>query len=193
MIRLLIISLMLFSAENAVSQPKKDRAVVDNNKKFLYSDSSGVTRSYIAYFGDTLPVPALTTIEGKHINQADLKGKTVVYNFWFVACKPCVAEIPALNKLVKKYQSDSIAFIAITFDKEERISSFLKTNEFSFQIASLPQAVIANIKQVALYPFTAIVNRQGKISFAIFGRPLGVNPDEAIFKLLSTQVDKALQ
>ena len=29
-----------------------------------------------------------------------LRGRVVVLNFWFLACAPCQAEIPSLNKLV---------------------------------------------------------------------------------------------
>ncbi len=173
-------------------QTKNLGVVFDNNKKYLYSDSSGVTQSYISYFGDSFHIPDLTTIDDKSITKAGLACNTVIYNFWFVACRPCVAEIPALNKLVKKYQSDSIVFIAITFDNENRIRDFLKKKEFNFQIASLPQTEIDNIKKIAFYPFTAIVTREGKLSFAIFSRPIGKNPEEEIFYWLDKQIGKAL-
>jgi peroxiredoxin len=178
----------LFSA----GQNKNQRVVVDNNKQFLYSDSLGVTQSYIEHFGDQFPVPDLSTISGRTIRWEDLKGKTVICNFWFVACRPCVAEIPALNKLAAKYQSDSIIFLAITFDKEEIVRAFLQKKEFAFQIASLPQMEIDKIKKIAFYPFTAIVTKNGKLSFAIFSRPTGKDPTEAIFNLLDKQVEKAL-
>ena len=176
----------------SVGQTKKQRVVVDNDKKYLFSDTAGVTQSYIAYFGDKFPVPDLTTIDGKSISQADLKGKTVIYNFWFVSCPPCVAEIPALNKLVNKYASDTILFVAITFDKEDRIKEFLQKREFSFQIARFGQAEIDSIKKITFYPFTAIVTKEGKLSFALFSRPIGKNPEEEIFNLLDKQIEKAL-
>ncbi len=192
MIRLNFISVALLISLYSAGQTKKERVVVDNDKKFLYSDTSGVTQSYISHFGDTFPVPNLTTIDGKSITQADLKGKTVIYNFWFVSCRPCVAEIPALNKLVKKYQSDTTLFVAVTFDNDNRIKVFLQKHEFTFQIASLPQTEIDTIKKIAFYPFTAIVTKKGKLSFALFSRPTGKNPEEEIFNLLDKQIEKAL-
>ncbi len=192
MIRLKFISVALLISLYSVAQTRKQRVVFDNDKKFLYSDSAGVTQSYITYFGDTFTVPDITTIDGHTINQDDLKGKTVVYNFWFVACRPCIAEIPALNKLVKKHRSDTTLFVAVTFDKEDRIKEFLQKHEFSFQIASLPQAAIDTIKKISFYPFTAIVTKVGKLSFALFSRPIGKNPEEEIFNLLDKQIEKAL-
>lgn len=45
-----------------------------------------------------------TTHIGKPMSRASLKGKVVVMNFWFIGCKPCVAEMPALNRLVERYR-----------------------------------------------------------------------------------------
>ena len=191
MTRLPFISVALLISFYLMGQ--KQRVVVDNNKKFLYSDSAGVTQSYISYFGDSLPVPDLTTIDGKPITQSGLTGKTVIYNFWFVSCRPCVAEIPALNELVKKYQADTtIMFLAVTFDNETRIKEFLQKHEFAFQIVSLSQTEIDKIKKISFYPFTAIVTKEGKLSFALFSRPTGKNPEKEIFSLLDKQVEKAL-
>jgi peroxiredoxin len=193
MTKLNFISVALLISLYSAGQTKKQRVVVDNDKKFLYSDTAGVTQSYITYFGDRFPVPDLTTIDGKFINQADLKGKIVMYNFWFVSCRPCVAEIPALNRLVKKYKSDTtLLFVAITFDKVDHIKEFLQKHEFSFQIASLPQPEIDTIKKISFYPFTAIVTKEGKLSFALFSRPIGKDPEEEIFNLLDKQIEKVL-
>ena len=40
------------------------------------------------------------TIGGKRLTLAELQGKVVVINFWFIGCAPCISEMPALNKLV---------------------------------------------------------------------------------------------
>lgn len=190
--RLYFTFIVLLISFLSAGQSKSPRVVTDNHKKFLYTDTSGVTASYISYFGDTFSVPDFTTVTGQSFTQADLKGKTVIYNFWFVACRPCVAEIPALNKLVKKYQSDTILFVAITFDEKSRINEFLKNREFDFKIASLPQAEVDKIKKISFYPFTAIITKEGKLSFALFGRPMGKNSEEEVFNVLDKQIAKAL-
>lgn len=192
MTKLIFPFLTLLVSLHSTGQNKKERVVIDNNKKFLYSDSLGITKSYISHFGDSLPVPVLTTVSGKSVTPEFLKGKTVIYNFWFIACRPCVAEIPGLNKLEEKYRSDSILFVAVTFDNEDRVKEFLQKKDFRFQVASLPQAEIDNIKKISFYPFTAIVTKQGKLSFVVCNRPIGKNPAEDMFSLLDKQVEKAL-
>lgn len=190
--RFCFISMTLLLSFCLAGQRNKQRVVEDGGKKFLYTDSAGVTQSYISYFSDSLPVPDLVTIDKKLIPTSVRKGKTIVYNFWFVSCRPCVSEIPALNQLVKKYQSDSTLFIAVTFDTENRINAFLQNHEFAFQIVRLSQMEIDKIKKISFYPFTAIVTREGKLSFALFGRPAGKNSETAIFDLLDKQIGKAL-
>jgi thiol-disulfide isomerase/thioredoxin len=174
----------------ALSQ--KQKVVVDINKKYQYREGSGITQSYIEYYGDSFSTPDLTIIDGRSISQTDLLGKTIIYNFWYAACRPCIAEMPVLNRLATKYNTDSILFIGITFDNEERIKGFLQKHDYAFLISSLPQAEIDKIKKIAFYPFTAIVTKKGKLSFALCCHSSGKNSDVELFNLLDKQIEKAL-
>lgn len=62
--------------------------------------------------GCQMPDFEAKTLAGKILSRKSLKGKIVVMNFWFIGCKPCVAELPALNKLVQHYKAKDIVFIA---------------------------------------------------------------------------------
>jgi thiol-disulfide isomerase/thioredoxin len=175
-----------------LSQITKPHSFVDNGKKYTYTDTGGVTASYIAHFGEKFIVDSIITPGGESL-LLSAQPKVTVYNFWFVACKPCIAEIPALNRLAEKYGSDSVQFIAITFDDAERIKTFLEKNRFDFMIGTLPMETINKIKKVAYYPFTAVVNRHQKLSFVLTGRPVGKDPGREIFEVLDPQIHKALQ
>lgn len=175
------------------SQKIKQRTVFDNNKKYVYTDTGGVTRSYIEYFGASFNYPALETISGEHLTPATYVGKTVVLNFWFVACKPCVEEMPALNRLYEKYNSDSIIFLAISFDDSTKIKKFLGTNDFRFKIASLSQPEIAKYKKISFYPLTMILNRQGIVKYVLFGRPTGKQFLDETYTLLDSKLSDIIQ
>ena len=58
--------------------------------------------------------------------------KLYVINFWFIHCKPCVQEIPDLNKLAKAFKDQPVAFVALTFDTNDDVAAFLKTTPFNF-------------------------------------------------------------
>jgi thiol-disulfide isomerase/thioredoxin len=165
--------------------------IVDNGLTFRYTGSAGVTASYIEHFGDTLTVPAMTKLDGSVIGSKELRGRTVVFNFWFAACKPCVAEIPVLNRLAETYRSDSVLLIGVTWDTKEKINAFLASRPFDFMIVHLSIDSIQQFKKVSLYPLTAIVNKRGKISFVVFARRPGEG-DQAFYEVLEREVRKAL-
>ena len=47
----------------------------------------------------------------------DLKGKYVYVDVWATWCGPCIAEIPSLKKVEKKYHGKNIEFVSISIDK----------------------------------------------------------------------------
>jgi len=47
----------------------------------------------------------------------DLKGKYLYLDIWATWCGPCIAEIPSLKKLEKKYHGKNIEFVSISIDK----------------------------------------------------------------------------
>jgi len=66
-----------------------------------------------------------------------LKGRTglVLINFWATWCEPCRSEIPALNRMHKKYPS--VAFVGINVDDPENrgaIRGFLKKFPIDYEI-----------------------------------------------------------
>ena len=49
--------------------------------------------------GKEIPAFEATTLNERVINNASLKNKVVVINFWFIACPPCIAELGGLNEV----------------------------------------------------------------------------------------------
>ena len=83
------------------------------------------------------PMPEFTaqSLVGKPISKQSLEGKIVVMNFWFIGCKPCLAELPALNRLVDEYQGKEVVFLAFGNSTRKRtIEEFLPKHKFKYQI-----------------------------------------------------------
>tara|TARA_R110002020_G_scaffold73623_7_gene188915 strand:- start:7671 stop:8258 length:588 start_codon:yes stop_codon:yes gene_type:complete len=81
--------------------------------------------------GKELPKFELNLLSGKKLNSESLKGKPTVINFWFSNCAPCIEEMPLLNKIKSEFGND-VNFISITFQNQNEVNEFLKTNEFDF-------------------------------------------------------------
>ncbi|MCT2563336.1 TlpA family protein disulfide reductase [Chryseobacterium herbae] len=113
---------------------------------------------------DYKPRPAIdftvTDIKGKKHQLSKLKNKTVVLNFWFTNCLPCVKEIPELNELVKA--NPDVVFIAFATDKADKLKKFLGKHQFSYHI--VPNALdISKKYNIAAYP-THFVIKNGIIT-----------------------------
>lgn len=52
------------------------------------------------------------------------KGKYVYIDIWATWCKPCIAQIPSLKKLEKKYHNKNIEFVSISIDDESTAGSW---------------------------------------------------------------------
>ena len=54
--------------------------------------------------------------KGGTTSLSDLKGKYVYVDVWATWCGPCIAEIPSLKKVEKKYHGKNIEFVSISVD-----------------------------------------------------------------------------
>jgi thiol-disulfide isomerase/thioredoxin len=69
--------------------------------------------------------------------------KPTIFNFWATFCKPCVAEIPYFQQLVKKYEKEGVELVLISLDLSEaypkQISSFATKYKFTSPIKFLAE------------------------------------------------------
>ena len=107
-------------------------------------------------------------IYGKTYSIKKLKGKVIVLNFWFVECKPCVMEIPELNKLVEKYKGKDVVFIGLATNNKTRIENFIKNTPFNYQIISDSKAV-AEMYKVSSYPTHIVIDKNSIIKYFSVG------------------------
>lgn len=104
-------------------------------------------------------------LEGKKFKTADLVGKVLVLNFWFINCPPCRKEIPDLNELVKKYEGrDDVVFIAIALDQAYEVDGFLKDSPFNYHHLT-DGKYYAQKFGIRAYPSHAIVDKGGIVKF----------------------------
>ena len=110
----------------------------------------------------------LTDLNGKKWNSKDLSGKTVVINFWFTACKPCIQEMIYLNKLVEENKDSSVVFIAPAPENETQIKKCLKKYAFEYNITPSSTDFISAMN-IENFPTHLVIDKEGIIRQVFIG------------------------
>ena len=110
----------------------------------------------------------LKDLNNKKWDSKELKGKTVVINFWFTACRPCIMEMVYLNKLVAENKDSAVVFIAPAPENEVQIKKFLKKYSFDYNI--IPSSIdYINALGIENFPTHLVIDKEGIIRQVFIG------------------------
>lgn len=129
---------------------------------------------------------AFTSLQGEYISIDDLKGKVVVLDFWGTWCGPCVASVPELRSLYKRYSKEpSFMLIGISSDFDEQVwRQFTEKNQMVWPQYRDKDRKIQNAFNIRAYPTYIVIDHEGIVRFQSSG--LGwvqaANLDNAIEK-----------
>jgi peroxiredoxin len=136
------------------------------------------------------PVPAFEagTLDGKTFRMQDLKGKTVLLNFFATWCPSCKAELPELQKQVwERFQARGLVLLAIGREHSEKeLERFRKENGYTFDFAPDPKREIFKLFATQNIPRNVLVGKDGTVAY----HGVGYEPEE--FRSLIASIDKAL-
>ena len=113
---------------------------------------------------------AFKDADGKAMDIADFKGKGLLVNFWASWCVPCREEMPALDELAAKYNSDDFMVLPVNLDIGEdglgKARAFLEDNKFAHLplYADNSFAAFERLKKEAVavgLPATLVLDAQG--------------------------------
>lgn len=115
--------------------------------------------------GALAPLFTANLIDGKPINAADLRGKVIVLNFWFIGCPACRFEIPKLNETAAKFTGNAnIEFIAITFDRAAQVRKYTAKTRFDYKQIVDAKSILSSFV-VGGYPKNVVIGKDGRIVY----------------------------
>jgi peroxiredoxin len=128
------------------------------------------TRSMV---GQPRPGFALPDLEGEVRDISDWDGNILAVNFWATWCAPCKEEIPEFIELQDRYRDDGVVFIGVALDNIEAVTDFVERYGMNYPVLIGEQAVIdaarAYGNNIGALPYTAFVNREGRIVHTHYG------------------------
>lgn len=139
---------------NFTSRPAQDTAQV-----FKASDIRG----------KAFDVGVLRTLDGRTVSLEQLKGKPTLINLWFTTCKPCIEEMPVLNRIRRSF-GDKVNFVAITYERTEQVQAFLLKHPFDFLHVADAQALTDSLRMKA-FPVNIFLDRAGIVRRVESGIP----------------------
>jgi peroxiredoxin len=144
--------------------------------------------------GAQIPEFESRTLDDLLMNRQKLEGKITILNFWFIACPPCVAEIPGFNALVEKYGTDRINYVAMGRDDAEDITAFLKGNPWKFEILPDNHNTIHELFKINWgFPTTFLLNEKAEIILAFSGGKSDETAVQEIQDMLVPAIEQALK
>jgi len=114
------------------------------------------------------PAPEIAAKEWLHADGAPtlaaLRGQVVLVEFWATWCGPCVASIPHLNALQKKFGSRPFKLLSFTQQDRGIIDAFLRRTPMEYVIGTESEATFERYGIIGI-PAAFVVDKEGKISW----------------------------
>lgn len=146
------------------------------------------------------PLFTLKDLDGKTVSLADLKGKTVIVDFWATWCGPCKASFPGMQMAVNKYKDNpNVKFLFVdTWENAENyadgVKKFIADNKYTFHVlldekdeSGRQQKIVSQFKVEGI-PTKFIIDKTGNIRFKVVGFS---GSAEQLVDEVSTMIDMA--
>ena len=79
----------------------------------------------------------LATLDGGTVHLADLRGKTVVIDFWATWCLPCEFQVPALNAFWEAHEADGdveVLGVSVDFGEPEVVAKWVDSKGVRYKV-----------------------------------------------------------
>lgn len=136
------------------------------------------------------PLPALDIrdAQGAAAGLETLRGRAVLLNLWASWCMPCVAELPALDRLKPRIEPRGVAVVALSLDRAGKTAvtaTFARLGLSNLAIHTDDSRRAAELLSAPVLPTTLLIDRQGS-ELARFVGPAEWDTATALMDALAT-------
>jgi len=146
---------------------------------------------------ETLPDLTFTTLEGRSVRLADLRGKVVVLDVWHMLCLGCVEELTHYQAAPELVANRQVALLAVTEDTNETaLRKFVEEKGWTFPVASITPAVRQALlgPGQAVLPQVRVLGPEGLLHYRLGPEQANVETlKQLVRKLLPASPDRAAE
>ncbi len=124
----------------------------------------------------------LKDMHNKPVTLSGLRGKIVLVNFWATWCLPCRTEMPVLDALQTRFDSQGLVVLGITDENPFTVGSYLSSTTYHTDVLFDTQGKVHREFHIEGIPRTYVFDRDGKL--------IGETIDQGTWKQFITILSK---
>jgi thiol-disulfide isomerase/thioredoxin len=112
------------------------------------------------------PAPGLqaTDNHGARVSLAELKGKTVLLDFWTTWCPPGQSDASSIEKLNQKFGSKNLAVIGVSVNEDRAtVENYLKKHPHSYPVVLSSENRLSPPYLIEVFPTYLIISPEGTL------------------------------
>src|SRR5439155_13902942 len=124
---------------------------------------------FSAFGGDETGQPAprfrAKTTTGEQFNNASIKGKVVLFEFWTTWCKYCEEEASLVDDIAKEFSGKGLIVLAVdVLEPDQKVKKYLAEHPRSVPIVLTKDTNLAAMYNAQSYPIYVVIDRDGNIA-----------------------------
>jgi len=131
--------------------------------------------------GQPAPRFRAKTTAGDQFNNASVKGKVVLFEFWTTWCQYCEAEAELVDDIAKEFGDKGLIVLAVdVLEPDKTVKKYLVDHPRSVPIVLTKDTNLAAMYNAQSYPIYVVIDREGNIA----GEQRGAGGERALRRLL---------
>ncbi len=105
------------------------------------------------------------TTTGEQFNNASVKGKVVLFEFWTTWCKYCEAEAAIVDGIAKEFGDKGLIVLAVdVLEPDPKVKKYLADHPRSVPVVLTKDTNLAAMYNAQSYPIYVVIDRDGNIA-----------------------------
>jgi thiol-disulfide isomerase/thioredoxin len=120
------------------------------------------------------------TTSGENYNNASIKGKVVLLEFWTTWCPYCKQEEALVDTINREFANDLLVLAIDVGESRKHVKQYLDQHPRSCRIVMTEDTNLAAMYQANSYPIYVVIDRDGNIA----GEQRGASGEQGLRRLL---------